>query len=47
VVVDEKRADEVIQMAVKEFEAQDDPSLKMTHVFSLPVIRAFNYFTPS
>jgi nitrogen regulatory protein PII len=47
VVVDEKRAEEVIEMAVKEFEVQDDPNLKMTHVFSLPVIRAFNYFTPS
>ncbi len=46
VVIDEKRTNEVIDTAIKEFERLDDPSLKATHIFSLPVIRAFNYLNP-
>jgi len=46
VVVDKERTDEVIHMVIKEFQQQEQTDLKATHIFSLPVIRAFNYLTP-
>ncbi len=43
VVVTEDKAKSVLAMAIQQMGAQENSILQNTHIFSLPVIRAFNY----
>ncbi len=46
VVVTEDKAKSVLSMAIKQMDAQENSILQNTHIFSLPVIRAFNFQNP-